>query len=115
MDALTFRLAVLRAPVLWWQRVVNGFTFVRAEAPSVFVFDCTHFDRGTRRCDSYDSRPAMCRDYPRLLLDSAWPEFLPGCGHRAIDRLGADTLVALGRAGVDDRTREAIAEKLRLR
>jgi Fe-S-cluster containining protein len=38
-----------------------------------FVFECTHFDRITRRCDSYASRPGMCRDYPRVLLDQAAP------------------------------------------
>jgi hypothetical protein len=25
----------------------------------------------------------MCRDYPRVLLYQARPEFLPGCGYRA--------------------------------
>ena len=60
------------------------------EAPAIqvgtrtFVFRCTHFDPATRACDSYSSRPGMCRDYPRLQLWQASPEFLPGCGYRAV-------------------------------
>lgn len=115
VDPLTFRLTPLRAPFLWWQRVVNGFEWVRNESPRVLVFRCTHFDPATRRCDSYDSRPGMCRDYPRLLLESAWPEFLPSCGHRAVDRRGEATLVALGRAGVSEAKQRELAVKLRLR
>jgi uncharacterized protein len=36
-----------------------------------------------RLCDSYETRPGLCRDYPRALLDQPVPEFLPGCGYRA--------------------------------
>jgi len=115
VDRLTFRLAVFRGPFLAWQRVVNGFEFKRAEAPSVFVFRCSHFDAATRRCDAYDSRPGMCRDYPRLLLEAAWPEFLPRCGHRARDLNGDRLLVALGRAGVSAETQAELAERLKLR
>ncbi len=42
----------------------------------LFVFHCTHFDWATRSCDSYDSRPGMCRDYPRALLFQPLPEML---------------------------------------
>ena len=27
-------------------------------------FTCRHWDEGTRLCTAYESRPAMCRDYP---------------------------------------------------
>src|SRR5262249_41512630 len=65
----TFYLPTLRRLFLWWQRRVNGFELVhRDPATRVFTFRCTHFDRTTRACDSYGSRPGMCRDYPRLLL-----------------------------------------------
>jgi hypothetical protein len=81
---LVFHLRSLRALFLAWQRHVNGFVLTRAEAGSrTFVFRCTHFDLATRSCDSYASRPGMCRDYPRVLLFQARPVFLSGCGYRA--------------------------------
>jgi Fe-S-cluster containining protein len=74
----------LRRLFLWWQQRVNGWAFVEEDcAAAVFVFHCSHFDPATRRCDSYDSRPGPCRDYPRLLLGQLRPDFLPGCGYRA--------------------------------
>jgi hypothetical protein len=80
-----WHLPLLRAAFLWWQERVNGFVRTGEDAESrTFVFRCTHFDAQTRACDSYDSRPGMCRDYPRLLLWQVDPEFLPGCGYRAV-------------------------------
>jgi len=70
---------------LAWQRHVNGFELSRRDPEArTIVFRCTHFDRDARTCDSYDSRPGMCRDYPRLLLWQPNPELLPGCGFRPI-------------------------------
>jgi hypothetical protein len=78
-------LPTLRRAFLWWQRRVNGFELVSRDSRArVFVFNCTHFDRATRTCDSYDSRPGMCRDYPRNLLAQPDPEMLPGCGYRPV-------------------------------
>ena len=83
---LFYRLRSTRWVILTWHKAVNGFEFLRYDFKSrAFVFNCTHFDRKTRTCDSYDSRPGMCRDYPRNLLDAAYPEFLDGCGYHAID------------------------------
>ena len=66
---------------------MNGFELVRSDEESwTFVFRCTHFDPATRSCDSYGSRPGLCRDYPRLLLWQPNPELLPGCGCRARPR-----------------------------
>lgn len=82
---LVWHLRTLRGPFLWWQRAVNGFELTgRDVARRAFVFRCTHFDPVTRRCDSYGSRPGMCRDYPRAILDHASPEMFPGCGYRAV-------------------------------
>lgn len=82
---LVWYLPTLRELFLWWQKQVNGFELVgRDVASRAFVFKCTHFDWQTRSCDSYDSRPGMCRDYPRNLLDQPLPELLPGCGYRAV-------------------------------
>ena len=75
----------LRTAYLWWQKHVNRFELVEAVTRGrLLVFRCAHFDWTTRSCDSYDSRPGMCRDYPRLLLFQDSPELLPGCGYRAL-------------------------------
>ena len=82
---LVWFLPWLRGSFLRWQSVVNGFDLAgRDLGQRVFIFRCTHFDAVTRRCDSYQSRPGMCRDYPRVLLDQPHPEMLPGCGYRPI-------------------------------
>lgn len=82
-----------RALFLAWQRRVNGFELVSVDRRTrVFTFRCTHYDPATRSCDSYDSRPGMCRDYPRLQVWSAAPAFLPGCGYRAVAG-NADALI----------------------
>jgi Fe-S-cluster containining protein len=107
----------LRTTFLWWQRVVNGFELVETERrPAAFAFRCTHFDAETRRCDSYDSRPAMCRDYPRLLLDRPWPELFDGCGYRAQPTGSPSLIVALNAAdGLDEDQREEVEKRLGLR
>ncbi len=87
VHALVWLAPTLRRAFLWWQRQVNGFALIEARRRErTFVFRCTHFDPGTRSCDSYASRPGMCRDYPRALLQQASPELLPGCGYRPLAR-----------------------------
>jgi Fe-S-cluster containining protein len=87
VHALVWLAPRLRRSFLWWQEKVNGFELVGARSRErTFVFRCTHFDPGTRSCDSYSSRPGMCRDYPRALLQQASPELLPGCGYRPLAR-----------------------------
>jgi Fe-S-cluster containining protein len=81
-SAPVWYLPSLRRVFLWWQEKVNGFALVRTSPQlRLFVFRCAHFDPVTRRCDSYDTRPGMCRDYPRALLHQPGPEFFPGCGY----------------------------------
>ena len=105
----------LRRPLLAWQRAVNGFEHLRTlPRERLLVFRCTHFDPATRGCDSYDSRPGMCRDYPRLLLHAAAPEFLPGCGYRAVARNAAGLRAALDRLPLDEERRRKLDEGLRL-
>jgi uncharacterized protein len=112
--ALWFLPLVSRA-WLWWQRVVNGFVLVgRVREARAFLFRCTHFDPTTRRCDSYETRPGMCRDYPRLLLESVDPEFFDRCGHRPIARGGAAMIAALQAKGVAGEQLVQIKRKLRL-
>ena len=100
---------------LWWQRAVNGFELVERDVRNrVFVFRCTHFDPVTRRCDSYDSRPGMCRDYPRVLLDQAHPEMLPGCGYRAIAPRAEQLIRELGRLPLSGEQQEKLRKGLHL-
>jgi Fe-S-cluster containining protein len=84
---LFFYLPTCRWLFLTWQRLVNQLELLNADrATSTFTFRCGHWDTETRRCDSYATRPGMCRDYPRLLLDSVNPKLLDSCGYRAVDR-----------------------------
>jgi hypothetical protein len=72
-----------------------------------FVFECTHFDRITRRCDSYASRPGMCRDYPRVLLDQAAPALFRACGFRAVAPNAVGVLrAAIGRGVTAEQERK---------
>jgi hypothetical protein len=110
---LVWHLPALRAAFLWWQRAVNGFELTgRDAAQRVFVFRCSHFDWATRSCDSYASRPGMCRDYPRALLAQPNPELLPGCGYRPV-AANADALAAaLARQPLTDGQREKLRKGL---
>lgn len=110
-----FHLRSLRAPFLWWQRVVNGFE-LRAQDPRLrlFVFNCTHFDATSRTCDSYGSRPGMCRDYPRLLMWQPSPEMLPGCGYRPVDPRASRLRQALEAQPLTPEQRERLRRGLHL-
>ncbi len=84
---LTWYLPLLQWIFLLWHRHVNGFEMVqKSRSDRAFLFRCTHFDTRTRRCDSYHSRPGMCRDYPRGLLEQANPELFEGCGFKPLAR-----------------------------
>lgn len=108
-----WRFPTLRALTLWWHRVVNGFEFVEADARlRIFVFRCSHYDRETKRCDSYESRPLMCRDYPVNLTFEAVPELFPECSHGVVDRNAEALKAALEAAGVSPEKRAAIEAKL---
>jgi hypothetical protein len=111
----TWGVPLARGAFLWWQRRVNGFSLVRADAEDqVFVFRCTHFDRTARSCDSYESRPGMCRDYPRLLLWQPSADFLPECGYRASPPNAEGLRAALDRADLAPEQREKLRRGLRL-
>lgn len=112
---LTFHSAPLRRLFLAWQERVNGFVLVeRRPRERIFVFRCTHFDQATRRCDSYDSRPGVCRDYPRALLSQPEPEFLPGCGYRAVARNANALRRALEQRGLSPESLARLRKALRL-
>jgi len=90
---LLLRLPTFRAALVWWQLRVNGFELVAEDRRAgALAFRCSHFDPASRRCDSHRSRPGICRDYPRVQLDQAWPELFPECGFR-VKAVGAEALL----------------------
>jgi Fe-S-cluster containining protein len=114
-NAAVWHLRTLRATFLWWQRAVNGFELREAQrAERTFVFRCTHFDEQTRSCDSYDTRPGMCRDYPRALLDQAAPELLPGCGYRPVSARAGRLLAVLEAQPLTEEQRARLRRDLHL-
>lgn len=120
VSSLVFNMPMLRRIYLGWMKQVNGFEYVREDGVNrVFVFRCTHFNEATRQCDSYSSRPGMCRDYPRLLLWEANPPFLPGCGYKALDPKAAEFKAMLDaelkNKNLPPEKREEIEQKLRLK
>jgi hypothetical protein len=100
---------------LLWQRHVNGFELVDRDLRGrTLVFRCTHFDGQSRSCDSYDSRPGMCRDYPRLLLWQPNPELLPGCAYRPIAPNAAGLRSSLDLLVLSSDQRERLRQGLHL-
>jgi hypothetical protein len=82
---VTWHFPLIRRLFLLWHRHVNGFELVSKDRKDrCLVFRCTHFDLESRRCDSYDTRPGMCRDYPRLFLEQANPELFDTCGFKPV-------------------------------
>ena len=115
MGKAVWYLPTLRRLFLWWQRVVNGFELTgRDPRQRVFVFRCTHFDPTSRLCDSYDSRPGFCRDYPRGLLAQPSPQLLPGCGFRVVARNAEGLRAALAARGLSREQMDRLAAGLHL-
>jgi len=113
VHALVWLAPTLRRFFLWWQEKVNGFVLVEARRRErTFVFRCTHFDRTTRSCDSYSSRPGICRDYPRALLYQTHPDLLPGCGYRPLARNAAELRQALRDRPLTDEQRARLRRGL---
>ena len=105
----------LRWLFLAWHRHVNGFELIeRDPIHRVFIFRCSHFDWETRRCDSYESRPGMCRAYPRTLMWQAYPEMLPPCGYHPVDPKGKQLLSALEKENLSPEQLEKIKKRLHL-
>ncbi len=113
---MLWKLPRLRQLFLAYQQKVNGFTLIEADDESqTFAFRCAHFDWKTRKCDSYHSRPFMCRDYPRALLQQPWPEFLPGCGYRPIAGNAEKLRAALAQTELSPEKREELERRMFLR
>lgn len=96
-------LATLRTIFVLWQRHINGFELLAHDrSHRTFSFTCTHYDALTRQCDSYTSRPGMCRDYPRNTLDQDAPALFDACTYtlklsnatHLIEAIDADTTLS---------------------
>lgn len=113
VSRVTWFVPTVRAVFLWWQRVVNGFEF-RAADPRfrVFTFHCTHFDPTTKQCDSYESRPLMCRDYPVNLTFAAVPRLFPECSYEVRDAKADALRAALRSAGLEGEKLAEVEKKL---
>jgi uncharacterized protein len=112
---LTWTLPRLRRLFLCWQSRVNGFELTGTDARGrLFVFRCSHYERTTRSCDSYSSRPGVCRDYPRNLMWQASPEMLPPCGYRAIPPNAAGLRAWIDGLEVSSAQKEKLRRGLRL-
>ncbi|OGV64501.1 MAG: hypothetical protein A3K19_21475 [Lentisphaerae bacterium RIFOXYB12_FULL_65_16] len=114
--AVFFYAKVSRGLFLWWHRTVNGLELIHEDRKGrTFTFRCTHWDPQTKLCDSYDSRPGMCRDYPRVLLEVANPGFLPECGHRALHRDAARIRESLADLDLPPAEKAELERRLRAR
>jgi Fe-S-cluster containining protein len=112
---LTWSLPVARRAFLAWQRRVNGFELVGTDPRArLLVFRCAHYDRARRSCDSYDSRPGACRDYPRNLMWQASPELLPPCAYRARPPNAAGLGASIDRLDLTPARREKLRRGLHL-
>ncbi len=112
----TWRLKSLRALALWWQRVVNGFELVSSDPRfRTMTFRCTHYDPVTKHCDSYGSRPLICRDYPVNLTHEANPVLFDECSHRIVDVNAEGLRDALSRTSLTPEQLEQLERKLNLK
>lgn len=110
-----FFLRSLRWLTLTWHRLVNGFEYVGDDRRlKLLVFRCTHYDAVTKQCDSYGSRPGMCRDDPRNLVYSALPEFFPECGYSAVYKKSEQLRRALLAANLPPEKYEELVRRLHL-
>jgi Fe-S-cluster containining protein len=115
VSAVTWYLPLVRRAFLVWHRLVNGFELVERSRPDrLFVFRCTHFDSATRRCDSYHSRPGMCRDYPRVLMEQADPQLFEGCGFKPVSKNRARLQIALDAQPLSREQRAKLSKELYL-
>ncbi len=112
---ILFYLPIFKRMVIGWHRLVNGFDLIREERRAgLLVFECSHWNRVSRRCDSYNSRPGMCRDYPGNLVYAADPELFDTCGYRIVLKNAARMARALEEAGLAPETLQELKANLHI-
>lgn len=115
VERLAWGLVTVRRAFVWWQRAVNGMVLLSADPRlRLLIFRCTHYEPTTRRCDSYDSRPFFCRDYPVNTTFDPVPQLFDECSHRVVDRNADALLRALEAAGLPPDKLAAAKKKLYL-
>lgn len=115
VSRLIWSTRVIRALFVWWQLRVNRFELVRAERDGrVFVFRCGHFDPKTRACDSYSTRPGMCRDYPGGLLYQPFPELFDECSYSIVSTKDDRMRAALEGMNLSEDQRARLSRRLGL-
>ncbi len=99
-----------------WHHLVNGFEYIgNNRRDKVLIFRCTHWDPDTKLCDSYSSRPGMCRDYPRNLIYTCDPVFLESCGYYAVSKNAEKMREALKELNLPPDKLAALQAKLHVR
>ncbi len=109
----TWFVPTFRLVFLLWQRLVNGFVLAGADPRfRIFVFRCTHYDPVTKQCDSYDTRPLMCRDYPVNLTYDVVPSLFPECSYSVQDKKAEQLSAALKAAGLSGEKLAEVEKRL---
>lgn len=116
MTEIAFHIDFIRKMVIFWQERFNGFSLVRQQkSHATLFFTCSHFDPETRQCNAYDTRPGMCRDYPKNQIYSVNPTFFPECGFYAVDKRAESFRSALEKTGMPQEKLDELLEKLHLK
>jgi len=110
-----FYVRSIRWMYITWHRVINGFKLVEENRKDkTLVFECTHYDPTTKLCDSYDSRPGMCRDYPKNMVYLPNPEFFEECSYTAEYRYAQGMREALEKTGLSEEKLKELKKKLHI-
>jgi len=112
---ITWHLPLARQLLVAWHARINGFMYDgQDEKHHELIFRCTHYQPTSQRCDSYASRPSMCRDYPRTLLAQAWPELFPSCGYRVRLRKAEQLRRGIEATSLSPEAKAQLRRKLRI-
>jgi len=116
LPTLMYRMRTIRRLVIAWQVHVNRFELLQDDRTDrALVFRCPHHDSEHQRCRCYETRPGMCRDYPRSLALAANPEFFGSCGYYAHYRDADAMREALAELDLPPDKQAELEERLRLR
>ena len=109
LPTVIFFFKSVRWLVKTWHWHVNGFAYIGIDRRNrILIFSCTHLDPVTKQCDSYDSRPGLCRDYPVNLLEDVRPTFFPSCGYYALSPDAAEIRADLAELEIPEARREYV-------